>query len=48
MDRSGPGGPQSAYEQPVLLGLVADDRGKAPTGSVGHDVILSEGGETVD
>ena len=48
MDRSGPVGPQSTYEQPVLLGLVTDNRGNAPTGPVGHDVILAGRGETVD
>ena len=48
VDRSGPLGPQSTYEQPVLLGLVADDRGNAPTDPVGHNMILAGRGEMVD
>ena len=48
VDRSDPLGPQSTYEQPVLLGLVADDRGNAPTDPVGHNAILAGRGEMVD
>ena len=41
-------GPQSNTEQPVLLGLNTDERGNAPAGPVGPDVILAGQGETVD
>ena len=48
MDRSGPVGPQSNTEQPVLLDLNTDERGNAPAGPVGPDVILAGRGETVE
>ena len=48
VDRSGPEGPQSNTEQPVLLGLNTDERGNAPAGLVGPDVILAGRGETVE
>ena len=35
-------------EQPVLLGFNTDKRGNAPTGPVGHYVILAGRGEMVD
>ena len=48
VDWSGPVGPQSNTEQPVLLGLNTDERGNAPAGPVGPDVILAGRGVTVD
>ena len=48
VNRSGPVGPQNNTEQPVLLGFNTDKRGNAPTGPVGHYVILAGRGEIVD
>ena len=48
MNRLGPVGPQNNTEQPVLLGFNTDKRGNAPTGPVGHYVILAGRGEMVD
>ena len=48
VNRSGPVGPQNNTEQPVLLGFNTDKRGNAPTGPVGHYVILAGRGEMVD
>ena len=39
-DRSGLVGPQNKTEQPVLLGLVADQSGTAPAGPVGPDIRM--------
>ena len=41
VNRSGPVGPQNNTEQPVLLVFNTDKRGNAPTGPVGHYVILA-------
>ena len=41
-------GPLSTTEQPVLLGLNTDERGNAPAGPVGPDVILAGRGEPVE
>ena len=40
VDRSGLVGPQSKTEQPVLLGLDADQVGNAPAGPVGPDIMM--------
>ena len=40
VDRSGLVGPQSKTEQPVLLGLHADQVGNAPAGPVGPDIMM--------
>ena len=48
VDRSGPVGPQSNAEQPVLLGLNTDGRGNTPVGRVGPNEILAGRWETVD
>ena len=48
VNRSGPVGLQNNTEQPVLLSFNTDKRGNAPTGPVGHYVILAGRGEMVD
>ena len=48
VDRSGPVGPLSTTEQPVLLGLNTDERGNASTGPVGPDINAAGRGEPVD
>ena len=40
VDRSGLVGPQNKTEQPVLLGLDADQVGNAPAGPVGPDIMM--------
>ena len=40
VDRSGLVGPQNKTEQPVLLGLDADQVGTVPAGPVGPDIII--------
>ena len=40
VDRSGIVGPQNKTEQPVLLGLDADQVGNAPAGPVGPDIMM--------
>ena len=47
VDRSGPGGPLSATEQPVLLGLHTDESEKDSTDPLGPDVIPAGRGEPV-
>ena len=41
VERSGLVGPQNKTEQPVLLGLDADQVGTAPAGPVGPDIIIA-------
>ena len=48
VDRSGPVGPLSKTEQPVLLGLNTDERGNESAGPVGPDVNSAGRGEPVD
>ena len=48
VNRSGSVGPQNNTRQPVLLGFNTDKRGNAPTGPVGHYVIVAGRGEMVD
>ena len=48
MDQSGPVGPQKITEQPVWLGLDADEMENAPAGPVGPDVNSDEQREPVD
>ena len=42
VDRSGLVGPQSKTEQPVLLGLDADQVGNAPAGPVDPDIMMDQ------
>ena len=42
VDRSGLVGPQNKTEQPVLLGLDADQVGTVPAGPVGPDIIINQ------
>ena len=48
VDRSGLVGPQNKTEQPVLLGLDADQVGNAPAGPVGPDMNSAGRCEPVD
>ena len=48
VNRSGPVDLQNNTEQPVFLGFNAAKRGNAPTGLVGHYVILAGRGDMVD
>ena len=48
VNRSGPVDLQNNTEQPVFLGFDTAKRGNAPTGPVGHYVILAERGDMVD
>ena len=41
-------GSKSKTDQPVLLGVNTDKRGKAPNDPVGHDEMLAGRGEMVD
>ena len=48
VNRSGPVGPQSTTEQPVLLGQKMDEKENAPVDPVGQDVNSEGQGEPVD
>ena len=41
-------GSQSIYEQPVVIGLVPNDRGKISTGPVDHDLFVADQKERAD
>ena len=43
-----PVGSQSTYEQPVVIGLVTNDRGNASTGPVDHDLSVADQKEMAD
>ena len=47
MNRSGPVGPQSTTEQPVLLGQKMDEKENAPVDLVGQYINSARRGETV-
>ena len=48
VNRSGPVGPLSDTEQPILLGVITDKGGNGPNGPVGRDVMLAGRREMVD
>ena len=42
VNRLCPVGSQSIYEQPVVIGLVPNDRRKISTGPVDHDLFVAD------
>ena len=48
VNRSGPVGPLSDTEQPILLGVITDKGGNGPNGPVGRDVMFAGRREMVD